>query len=241
MDHLPETAARPFARTPEAVPVGRSPLIGVVGATGGCGVTTIAVHLARSHRSCVVECGSRAGLAERVALDRDRLVAWGADDSLDGLDLAALPMPGGFRAVFARGETPEGVEGVAAAMAGRFDSVVLDVPFGHDPPVVCDVVVVVMPASVPGALRARPLVAQLESAAYAVIANRLGAGGEVTRTELQRTVRRRIALELPACAALRDAEDEGRLIAPGRSWSRRLDRVARAVRGAGPRSRPSGA
>lgn len=66
---------------------------------------------------------------------------------------------------------------------------------------------------------------------WAVVCNRLGPGGEMTRTELERIVEHRIGLELPCTPALRDAEDEGKLLGLRVSrYSRRVVQLARALR-----------
>jgi hypothetical protein len=209
----------------------RTPVIAVGGACGGCGVTTVALHLAQSYGSCVVECGRRAGLAERLGLDRDELRTWGPDDP-DGesVDLAALPMSGGYRAFVAPPHESTGIEYVVDAARERFDSVVLDVPLDHELPVPCDAYVAVMPATLPGARRTRALLQDRDiPGTRAVVANRLGPGGESTRGTLQRALGDTITLELPTCPALRDAEDDGALLPLRHRWARRLDRLAQGL------------
>lgn len=204
-----------------------APVLAVVAASGGCGVTTIALHLARAYRSCIVECGARAGVAERLALDRRELRTWEPESPRGpGLDLAALPMAEGYRAYFAPCDDPPGLDGVVGAAAERFDPVVLDVPHGRDLDVESDAIVLVMPATVPGAIRARGVLARLPAGPpRAVVANRIGPGGETTRRQLQRVLGEGLALELPTCAVLRDAEDDGALLPARHRWARRLARL----------------
>jgi hypothetical protein len=66
---------------------------------------------------------------------------------------------------------------------------------------------------------------------WAVVTNKLGPGGETTRAELQELLGGRpIAIELPCCPALRDAEDDARLLASDRHrWRRAVKRLAAAL------------
>jgi hypothetical protein len=206
----------------------RHAMIAVASACGGCGVTTIALHLARSHGSCcVVEHGGRAGLAERLALERTELKTRDADGD-EPVELAALPMPAGFRAMFAT-DAPD--ERVLEAAVQRFERVVVDVSAGANPPGRCDVLVAVMPATLPGARRTRVWLDGLRAPrAIAVVANRLGGGGEATRAELQRVLGHAIAVELPHCRGLRDAEDHGALLPSRHRWARRVAALAGRLR-----------
>jgi len=227
-----DPAAEPDALLESIAAAGQGArVIAVASACGGSGVTTIALHLARRYASCVVECGPHAGLAERLGLERAALRTWDPDDlSPESIELAALPMAGGFRAVVAPNE-PVGIERVVGESKTRFSTVVLDVPFGSELPAQCDMFVVVMPASMPGALRTRALLQELPSSIpRAVVANRLGSGGESTRDRLRHVLGDAITLELPSCAALRDAEDDGSLLPARHRWSRRVQKLADGLR-----------
>jgi hypothetical protein len=197
-------------------------VVAVGSASGGCGVTTIALHLCRRIGGCFVEVARAAGAAERLGLDRTALRSWDATGpDRDPVRLAALPMAGGFRAVFAAEEWDAGE--VVMQLAGRFDAVVVDLA-ARCPPVPCAVKVVVMPATVTGARRARDSGQILGKAL--LVANRLGPGGEYTRAALEVVAGRRIDVALPCCPALRDAEDDGRLVGTHTRWHRRLDELA---------------
>jgi hypothetical protein len=202
-------------------------LVAVVGATGGCGTTTIALHLAlsiaRSTSTCFLEVASEAGAAERMGLDRARLRTWANAADPDDLRLSALPMSAGFRAAFAPSS-----EMLAPATAVRFgdlfDSVILDAPVDY--PLVADLVtVLVVAATLPAAHRAARVVGSTD----AVILNRTGAGGSATRLRLERALGASVGIELPHCPGMRAAEDEGRLLREGTLWSRRLRRLAMSI------------
>lgn len=182
-------------------------VIGVVGASGGCGTTSVALHLASlgTEPTCVVDLQARPSCAVRLAIDPS--------------DLSEAPGPvpasGGFRLTC--GPRPFGPEQLAALRAG-FSRIVLDA--GTDVTNVgdlCDRVVVVMAPTVTSATLAAELLGHLEDVPVALVSNRSGPGGEITRLELERVVGRRIALELPCSPALRDAEDDGALVTS--SWS----------------------
>jgi hypothetical protein len=62
------------------------------------------------------------------------------------------------------------------------------------------------------------------------VTNRLGPGSDLTRHRLEQRLGHPISLELPCCAALRDAEDEARLLtSPLTQWIRRIDRLSKAL------------
>jgi hypothetical protein len=90
--------------------------------------------------------------------------------------------------------------------------------------------VVAMASTAPAARRTRALLERPRGAErFVVVANRVAAGGDATRRELEALVTERIAVELPPCAALRAAEDVGVLLPEGRRWARRLDVCTRGV------------
>jgi hypothetical protein len=94
----------------------------------------------------------------------------------------------------------------------------------------CRGAVLVTPPTRPGALRARALVRRWPDLRWAVITNKVGPGGETTRAEMQEVIGHRVALELPCAPALRDAEDDGRLLRTRWSrWGRGIARLARAL------------
>ena len=201
--------------------------IAVVGGTGGCGATTIAFHLARAFArnttTCVIEGASDAGCAERMALDRAALKTWDGAATPGELRLSALPMKGGFRAAFApaSGSIDDATVGVFTQL---FETLVVEAPPAGSLPTPT-ISLLVVAASAPGARRARAFV----EGADAIIINRTGAGGLATRRYLEARLGARAALELPHCPSLRDAEDEGRLLREGATWSRRLRQLALSI------------
>lgn len=188
--------------------------IAVCGSSGGCGATTVALHLAAEgdEHTCVVDLGRGRSCASRLGIDPAEL------DDAPG----PIPVPGGFR--LWRGGAADPWEG--AALHG-FERVIVDVADQDLGRVVrhCDSVVIVMSPTLVSAKQAAPLVEVAGDTPTALVANRLGPGGETTRAELQRIVGRRISLELPCSRGVRDAEGDTRLLSS--SWSPWLRRVAR--------------
>jgi hypothetical protein len=90
--------------------------------------------------------------------------------------------------------------------------------------------VLVVQPSVVGAKRARALLEEHPKISWAVILNRLGPGGETTRSAFERLLRHPVAIELACAPSLRDAEDDGRLLtSPLSPWRRSVHRLARAL------------
>jgi hypothetical protein len=196
----------------------RNNLFAVTGTGGGVGVTTVALHLAmnaaRDRSTC---CVGGPGLGLRLDLPLE-LPKWSEETS--AIHDVATPVAGGFRVVVAPGAGDTAIE----AARGSFESVVLDAP-APDEHVLgpAKAVVLVLPPTVPGARAARELVVQHPDVRWALVTNRLGPGGEMTRVALEQILERRLAVELPTCAPLRDAEDDGRLLTSTLyRWPRRI-------------------
>ena len=193
-------------------------LIAVVGASGGCGATSLAIHLAASASSptCLLAAGSPVGVAHRLGLDPGTLTS------------KPVPVPGGFKVACA---AEREVGAMTAQLADRFVSIVVD--GGREPlsSVVAgsDACVLVLSPTVPSACVAVGLLDAFPDHPWAVVTNRLGPGGETGSAELQRILRRRITLQLPCSRALRDAEGDGRLAPSWVPWRRRVARLARAL------------
>ena len=194
-------------------PGGRALLITSAG--GGTGVTSTAIHLAaelaaRGRSTCLLDLDDEWGVRGRLGLDPD------ADPD------APVPVAGGFRLL-------RGMANFEPALTD-FDHVVIDAPRSILDALdgrVRDAMLIMAPTP-EGARRARCVLDAHPSFRWLVIANRTGPGGETTRGQLARIVARPV-LELPCCPALRDSEDDGRLIARGWSrWSRRVARLAEA-------------
>ena len=209
----------------------------ITGAGGGAGATTLGLHLAqeiaRKKAVCFVDLDVRWGAAARLGFDRARARTWGGVEGSvpEAVRLAALPVAGGFRVLLA----PERWEQdllpeVLDAVATQYDSVFVDVPRGRLLATAlrgADVGVVVVPPTAPAARRATDLLAGFEVPRSAIVLNRNGPGGETTRAGIERILERRIALELPCCPRLRDAEDEPRLLSSSLSrWTSRVRRLA---------------
>lgn len=208
-----------------------SNLIVVTSAGGGTGVTSVALHLAKaaaeSHRTCCVETRP-GGMGLRLDLP-DSVPTW--------TDPAEAPTPvsvaGGFRVLLAPSE-PMDASHVVDHATETFDIVVADAPQTDQSLLArARCAVLVMPPTIPGAVRARAVLAAAPSTRWAIVTNRLGPGGETTTAALERILEAKIAVELPTCAALRDAEDDGRLLSsPLHGWWRTIRRLWRALENA---------
>ena len=226
----------------------RLPLVSVIGSGRGCGVTSLALHLSRAlvpfGGVCFVDLDERWGAAHRLGLEPSAVKTWkDFDGSAESVRSCALPTPGGFRALFsplsatldsAENESGKPDEGVLLARArSLFEAVVADVSsprvFERTAPH-CEVAVLILPPTRPAAARGRSLLETWPALTWTVVTNRVGPGGETTRSELEHILERRISLELPCSPSLRDAEDDGRLLSSGLSrWIRRVERLARAL------------
>jgi hypothetical protein len=204
-------------------------VIGVTSASGGVGTTSLALHLAAAlspaARVGFIELTPGAGL--RLGLAPGEHLTWGdLDESSESLARCFLPVAPGFRVLLA----PEGGgdAGVVVKRARRaFDILVVDAPslsasvaMGE-----ADAAVLVVGPSVPQAHRARAFIQDWPDLDCAVVINRLGRGGETTRAQLADLMGRSVTLELPSCPALRDAEDDGRLVSL--IWTRYGRKIAR--------------
>ncbi len=217
----------------------RSTAIVVTSASGGTGVTTLALHLAAAtaewSKTCFVDADVLSGAALRLHLEESSHRTWADLEGDEDVLKTALPLPHGFRALFAPQSWAGDPFGHAVTRAqARFETVVIDAPFSCPWPLVPEGAatgVLVMSPTLPSAHRTRAFLDEHCSTMWAVVCNRLGPGGEMTRTELERIVEHRIGLELPCTPALRDAEDEGKLLGLRVSrYSRRVVQLARALR-----------
>lgn len=198
---------------------GRRTAAAVTGACGGAGATTIALHVAAALGACLVDLSPDTAAAQRLGIDEVRTFAEG-----DDVRYASVPVAPGFRLLAAPGEPAA----VGAAL-GEFERVVVDCAGTPVPDGMHASVVVLLP-SVVAARRARRVLAEERAPRGAVVVNRTGPGGTATRLSLERALGRRVGLTLPCTAALRDAEDEGRLLtSPHVRWWRRVRRLAHAL------------
>lgn len=189
----------------------------VVAASGGCGASSVALHLAAeaSRRTCLIGRGEH-DLAHRLGIEPE--AARGGP----------VPVPGDFRLI----EVDDSdVAETVDELTGSFQAVILDgarralasiAPRGPD----C---VLVLAPTVPSARSAAELLGRFPDLRWAIVTNRLGPGGETSSAQLQRILGRRICLELPCSRGLRDAEGECRLVSVWSPWRHRVARLARAL------------
>lgn len=202
-------------------------VIVVTSVSGGVGATSIALHLAAA-----LAPAAKVGFVElvpgadvRLGLEPGGHLTWAdLDESSESIARCFLPVAPGFRALFAPGDG--GDSGLVLKRSrSNFDLLVVDAPAHSASAALCeaDASVLVMGPSVPQAHRARRIIEEWPDLDCAVVVNRLGRGGETTRAQLADLVGRPISLELPCSSALRDAEDDGRLL------SLRWTRYGRAI------------
>ena len=205
-----------ISRSSRSAPV----VVAVVGSSGGCGTTSLALHLAAAARGsvCFVDAEPDRGASFRLGLDLF------ADAALD-----PIPAVGGFGFVAAH---ESDLCDLVTDLRTRFDGLVVDVSadrLAEMAEAVTAGVLVLTPAP-PSARRAAAILERHEEIGWAVVTNRLGPGGETRASELARVMGRRIGLQLPCSPGLRDAEDDGRLLtSPWSPWLRRVSRLAEVV------------
>lgn len=211
---------------------GAGRVVVVTGASGGLGVTSIALHLAaawgRRTRTCYFDLDGGGGSRMRLGMPAD-VLTWGdVGDDEDSLLLAALPVAPGVRAYVAPQDATGEPLPVLERAAPMFERIVVDTPAGglEIAIQVADMGILVAAPTFPSIERARDLLAR-HPLRWAVVTNRIGPGGEATRAELEAVLGRTIGLELPCAPRLRDAEDDRRLLDPAWSrWARRIERLA---------------
>jgi len=226
----------------------------VTSASGGAGVTSLALHLAACFGgagTCFVDLGGNWGAAARLGFEKGEFATWEeADGSEDSILERALPVPGGFRVLLGSGPGPIPPSGPPAqhvppalvwgdgpalvrAAGAAFERVVVDAAPGawlQEVVAAAGASLLVVPPTLPGARRAAAFLEAVPDARWAVILNRTGPGGETTTSQIERALGRAVAIRLPLTPALRDAEDDGRLLTSRWSrWSRAVVRLAGAV------------
>ena len=210
------------------VKVARRPIF-VVGAHGGTGATTLALHLAAIASGYLFET-SAGGVTTRLNMPSARTWTPDADDEVD---LTALPVAPGFRVLPAPScVTAADTSRVLAGVLRAFDPVFVDAVPALLPSLVQprDVGVLVLAPTRPAAERGRLILDAHGDVRWAVVTNRLGPGSNMTARRLAAILGRDPSLELPCTPALRDREDEGRLItSPLSPWLWRVKRLWRAL------------
>ena len=221
-------------------PSDRHATIAISSASRGTGVTSVALHLAGAigsrRRTCVVDLDATwGGAAARLGLAEGSRSAWTEPGATEPLALSAIPVAGGFRILTAPTEAPtRSPQDLILAAQEEFSCVILDAPagepIGSDAFPSCRTLVVIVPPTREGMCRASALDVRVDSIAF--VMNRTGRGGELTQPELAAVLGHPITLELPHTPALRDAEDDHRLLHAGRTrWSRRVSLLARSLCG----------
>ena len=204
-------------------------VIVVTSASGGVGTTSLALHLAAAlapvARIGFIELAPGAGL--RLGLAPGEHLTWAdLDETKDSVARCFLPVGPGFRALLAPHDGSD-AELVLKQARPAFDLLVVDAPPRTASIALSetDASVLVMGPTVPQAHRARALLEEWPDIEWAVVTNRMGRGGETTRSQLCDLLGRPVSLELACCPALRDAEDDGRLVSL--RWTRYGRGVAR--------------
>ena len=213
-------------------------MIVVTSPSRGSGITSIALHLAalaaRRSSTCFVDLDTTWTACDRLGLPDDARTWAGAGDSRETLEQSALPIAPGLRVLLApRGNAAADRHCVAQRAAESFERVVVDAPPGdYLRPILEEAYccVLVVPPTIPSARRAHEYLDAHRDLKWAVVVNRMGPGGEVTRSGLQRLIGCRIAVELPCCPSLRDREDQGALLTGSwPRWTRGLRRLYQAL------------
>lgn len=212
---------------------------------GGAGVSTVALHLARSftglrRSTLLVETDPRGWLTDRLKLPSNARSAAAADTTEGSLALSCLPVGGGFKVLLA-GLSPEPL-GLVRRAGKIFDRIVLDIPadrlyIGIDdgdrqPLVDSDCItggVLVLPPHRTAVRRAARFIETTHACPWAIVCNRLGSGGALTPQLLAKELGRAVDVGLPATPALRDTEDRATLLPARYRWARGVARVASAL------------
>ena len=202
----------------------------VCGAAGGCGTTSVALHLAAAWGDGVCYADLAGGAAERLGLPADARTWLPGDGDVSG---DALPVGGGFRVLCAPRPCPAPRHFPLGPAVASFPRLVLDAGARPDLDALAGEVgtaVLVAAPTRPAMTAARELLEACPSLRWAVVTNRCGPGGQLMRSGLETLLGRPLTLELPCCAALRDAEDEARVLDVRRHrWGRSIARLARAL------------
>ena len=207
----------------------------VVGPCGGAGVTTISLHLAAKlatrKTTCYVE-SSWGATGARLGFPDDHTTWLDIVEPDGSLATAALPAPGGFRALLAsagRVVPPE----VMTHVRRNYEFVVIDAHQDQLGSLILDegeLAVMVVPPTRVGARRARATLSRRPDLRWGVVTNRTGSGGDLGRIELQDAIGHSVLDHLPYSPRLRAAEDDGALVLSRWSvWNRKIDRLALAL------------
>ena len=183
-------------------------VIAVTSGVPGAGATTVALHLAAIAQGCAVEIGER-GFRTRLAMHSARSCSPATED--ESLEMRALPVAPGFRVLI--DAAPENARDLIGRCRERFETTIVDAPLDT----ILDLgkmtaVVVVFPPTRGAAERTAAALHNATQQRPALVTNRLGPGSCTSRAEIERILERKLAIELPCSAAIRDTEDKGELV-----------------------------
>ncbi|MBW3594172.1 MAG: hypothetical protein KY391_01230 [Actinobacteria bacterium] len=202
----------------------------VVGATGGCGASSVALHLAGISGGCLIE-ASGDDLRRRLAMPSAK--SWGDVLEDEPIELSALPVAPGFRVLLAPPTaTVDHVATVLERSLPVFDHAIVDVPKDGVAALAARgaIGVLVLAPTRPSAERARAIIDTHAAIRWAIVTNRLGPGSSLRRKDIEQLLQRKVAVELPCSAGLRDAEDDGSLLtSPLSPWLWQIKRLWRAL------------
>ena len=200
----------------------------VVGACGGCGATTLAVHLAAVGKACLIDA---SGGDIRRRLDMPGAKSWAPALTGEAVELSALPVAPGFRVLLSPGDGERDLTRVLDLAGKSFPDVLVETSHaGLDRIAPPRVGVLVATPTRPSCESAAEIVAAHTETRWAIVTNRVGSGSSLTKRRLEAIVGRKLAVELPCSPALRDAEDSGRLVtSPLSVWLWQVKRLWRAL------------
>lgn len=211
---------------------GRARVLVVTGGGRGVGVTTVGLHLASTsaadQSTCFVDLDPSGGAMHRLGIGE----AVDSEDRSDDLERAAVPVPGGFRVLNAHSVRHVPIE-LIESITHVYGRLIVDAPDGPESADVlerADAGVLVMTPSPSSVQRAAMILEANQETRWAIVLNRIGPGGDMARHHLERSLGRRIGLELPCTPALRDCEERCTLLSSTvLRWPRRLHRLYRVL------------
>lgn len=211
--------------------------VAVTGARRGCGVTTLALHLAAAWSSAndvaLLDLDNRSSLRARLGLPDDARHWGGRDVTNEGRPpslSAALPHAAGFRLYLAPPDGDGDPSPVVSAAWMRHEFVLVDAPEGDWRDLalsMCSSAILVIPPSHQGIAHARSVLEEYPTVTWSCVVNRLGTGGEFTARHVSHALDRSVSVELPCSPYLRDREDQHRLLTV--RWSRYFRRTLRVA------------
>jgi hypothetical protein len=225
----PTDPAGSLARVAERFTDPKEKIVTVTGARRGCGVSTLALHLAAACSSVqttsLIDLDPSSSLRARLGLPADAR-HWG--DRGDARTSAALPHSAGFRLLLAPvgGDADPG--NVLRSTASHCRRAIVDAPTGpwREEALRNSRSAVLVVAPTPGGIAAaKRVLDRYAEIPWSCVANRLGPGGALTKRHIAKELGRPVSIELPCSPYLRDREDDCRLLTE--RWSRYYRRVLR--------------